>query len=348
MKDNLTLIDCLYIHSGGGKTIIDEVISKIASDKSKKDFFFLIDSRLKRSYNSYILKKINFIFLDSNLFSRTLFYIKKGNLFSRYICLGNVPPPILTKKRTIVYFQNELFINSSTFSLSIAKRLVFLLKSTYIYFLISQNIEFITQTELMKSKLKNKFNLDDKKVKVFPIFKEFKSQINKIKRKNSFLYVADISIHKNHGRLLEGFIMAANSTNQNIYLSLTLDKADFKNSIYNSKKTPKNLIVANHGIVSKDYLLKLYNQNRFLIYPSLIESFGLPLIEAVSSQCMLVTSNLEYVFQVVTPTLVFNPRSIESISSTIIESIKSKKLKKSKILVSNKIDKFVKHIKKNV
>ena len=63
---------------------------------------------------------------------------------------------------------------------------------------------------------------------------------------------------------------------------------------------------------------------------------------------MLVTSNLEYVFQVVTPTLVFNPRSIESISSTIIESIKSKKLKKSKILVSNKIDKFVKHIKKNV
>lgn len=106
MKDNLTLIDCLYIHSGGGKTIIDEVISKIASDKSKKDFFFLIDSRLKRSYNSYILKKINFIFLDSNLFSRTLFYIKKGNLFSRYICLGNVPPPILTKKISSIFNLN--------------------------------------------------------------------------------------------------------------------------------------------------------------------------------------------------------------------------------------------------
>ena len=127
-----------------------------------------------------------------------------------------------------------------------------------------------------------------------------------------------------------------------------MDDREFKNSFYNKSTINNNLTIINHGILNKNKLNEIYNKSKYLIFPSLNESFGLPLIEAVLNNCYIICSDKEYVYQVVRPSLTFNPNSIESISKSIVNAYKNIGLRKPKLLVENKIDTFVKHIQEYV
>tara|TARA_X000001036_G_scaffold416593_1_gene433796 strand:- start:343 stop:762 length:420 start_codon:yes stop_codon:yes gene_type:complete len=129
----------------------------------------------------------------------------------------------------------------------------------------------------------------------------------------------------------------------NIELNLTLDDKAFRKSFYFLNKKPKNFKIINHGIVPYSKIRKLYRFSEFLIFPSLNESFGLPLIESIFYECKVLASNLSYVDEVIKPSLRFNPNSISSISDSIQHAIRNN-LKKSEIIVENKIDTFVKYI----
>ena len=110
----------------------------------------------------------------------------------------------------------------------------------------------------------------------------------------------------------------------------------------------ENLKIINHGVLEKNKLNILYSSLEFLIFPSLNESFGLPLIESINHKCCVIAPNLDYVNEIIEPSLKFDPKSINSISSSILMAISKSELKESKILVQNKIDTFVKYISKNV
>ncbi len=77
-----------------------------------------------------------------------------------------------------------------------------------------------------------------------------------------------------------------------------------------------------------------------MIYPSIIESFGLPLIESIEFNCKIIASDLDYVKEIVKPSITFNPFSILSISNSIDFAIENNDIKESKIIINNKIDKF--------
>ena len=85
---------------------------------------------------------------------------------------------------------------------------------------------------------------------------------------------------------------------------------------------------------------ELYKTNEFAIYPSLVESFGLPLIEAVNYDCKLIASDLPYVHSVVKPSFVFKPHSTKSISEAILQSV-STNLPKSEVLIENRLESLI-------
>ena len=82
--------------------------------------------------------------------------------------------------------------------------------------------------------------------------------------------------------------------------------------------------------------------------PSINESFGLPLIEAINHECMVIAPNLPYVNEIIIPSINFDPFSTQSISSSIREAVKNSNLKASKIIIENKIDTFVKYVYENI
>ena len=135
--------------SDNEKTILNILISKII-ENNLDDYFFIIDER----YSDDIVEKISkekLIVLPSSELSRRNFYLKNHKKFNTFFCLANVPPPIFIKnKKVIVYFHNELILNSNPFHL---KSLMLWIKRLYISLLKLSNYKWVVQTNLMKDKL---------------------------------------------------------------------------------------------------------------------------------------------------------------------------------------------------
>jgi hypothetical protein len=322
----MILIDLIYVNSFGGIVLARQILDYISKKTSSTKYIILLDRRnchLKKNYN-FQIKIIN----NSEL-ERYCFY--KRNNFDKIFCFGNVPPPLNIAKKTFIYFHNELLLNTEKSDLSYIKRLSFIVKRFYIKFL-NKNYTWLVQTELMKDKLVGSLGVLKADVHVAPFFSSLKF-VNVKRDENSYIYPTSESLHKNNNRLIDSFIEAARSLDENLNLKITIDRKSFKH-----KKIPKNLKIDFIGNTHQDNLLDLYVKSEFLIFPSLKESFGLPLIEAVQCGCFTIVSNLNFSKEVIRSSLLFDPFSTDSIKNAIIQSIKSRDLKKPKLLVNNSIE----------
>lgn len=335
------IIDSVYLNSEGGKTILFQVIDFLKQEKLINDYYFLLDNRLniKQSF----LSTINYEFIIASEKSRRNFYLKVKENYKSIICMSNVPPPLKFDKNVFIYFHNDLFLTPLKTNLNIINIGLNLLKKIYIKSLNQNNYKWIVQTKLMKKNLSRSFSIDQNNVEIFPIFESNSIPYNKKIKENKFLYVSNLSKHKNHTRLLKAFIDAAKKNDRFIELHLTISLDQFENSIYSKVICPDNLIIKNHGILNKSDLNSLYDSSYFLIFPSLNESFGLPLIEAINNNCIVIASDLQYVDEIIEPSIKFDPKSISSISNSIEIALNKEKLKDSKILIENKIDTFVEY-----
>ena len=62
--------------------------------------------------------------------------------------------------------------------------------------------------------------------------------------------------------------------------------------------SPENLKVEYLGQLKNEELIKHYAVSKYLIFPSLKESFGLPLVEGFQSGCIILASDLRFVHEV--------------------------------------------------
>ena len=332
----MILIDAIYINSFGGKTILELFIEKTLN--ANIEYHFILDSRLKSKWVQKI-KTNEYTLINASHVNRKDFYLKNLNRFSSILCLSNIPPPIHTSVKTSIFFHNNLLLNPFHQDISFKNRLVNFFKFNYIKYYNQKDYNWVVQTTLIKKLFQESLNINSDQVSIYPILKdEFElNEINKIT--NNFVYVSSGVSHKNHIRLLNAFIIAANKTVKEMKLHLTLNKEElFK------KKYPNNLKVEFHGTMSRDGVNELYNSSEFTIYPSLVESFGLPLIEAANYGCKVIASDLPYVHEIIKPSLTFDPYSIESISNAILNAIDTDDLKETKVLVENKLDNFIEFI----
>lgn len=331
----MILIDALYLDSLGGKTLIELLIKKTIDTKLK--CYFLLDSRLD-SKLFMALESKNYLIINSSLRNRKLFYKDNISKFSSILCLSNIPPPVKTKKRTSIYFHNKLLINPFSHKINFKDRFLNFLKFVYIRHFNYDNYNWIVQTPLMKKMIQDTLKIDSNNCFIYPFFELNFHKSSSIRNPNSFIYVSSSLSHKNHKKLLKAFCDAANKSKRELVLHLTIKKEEIPEKIY-----PKNLKIEFHGIKSNEGINKLYSSCEFAIYPSLAESFGLPLIEAANLNCKVITSNLDYVYEVIEPSLVFDPNSTKSISTSILKAI-NEDLPKSKVIVKNKLDNFIEYI----
>ena len=329
----MILIDALYINSFGGKTILELFSIKLIN--SNLDYHFILDSRLKSNFIQN-LKTDSFTITVVAHESRKNFYLKNINRFSSIICLANIPPPIQTSVKTSIFFHNCLLLNPLNQKVSIKNRIINFLKFCYIKFYNQNDYHWVVQTPLVNKLIKESLNINSAQISTYPVFNEFIEVNHAKKNLNEFVYVSSIGSHKNHKRLIKAFIEAANNTDKEIKLHLTLYKEDLPKIVI-----PQNLKIVFHGYLIIDNVYELYNSCEFAIYPSLVESFGLPLIESANRGCKVLASDLPYVHEVVKPSLAFDPYSVKSISNTIVKALEEDNLPDTKVNVENKLDNFI-------
>jgi glycosyltransferase involved in cell wall biosynthesis len=328
----MLLIDGIYINKGGGKILLDLLISKF--DNDILPVTFLLDKRVEHDYPQL---KGSVIFLKASIFKRHIFYKKNHHKFTSVLTFGNVPPTLKLNCNVYTYFHNVLLLESRIGLKHIKNHL-----KSFIIRLFSNNTDtWIVQSYYIKNLLIKHISLEHKKVLVLPIFDDnifYNREINIKPNYNDikFLYVSTGELHKNHKNLF----MAFEKYNKLYpYCSLTVTISnDYKKIIKLINKYKNNNInIINIGYVSKTKLNEIYKKCDICLFPSLNESFGLGLVEAAQFDLPIFASNLDYVFQLIEPSQTFDPTNIDDIYEKLLKSNELLN-KKSKLLVKNQID----------
>jgi len=145
---------------------------------------------------------------------------------------------------------------------------------------------------------------------------------------NYLLYIGNAYPHKNLERLIKAFKIVL-SKHPEIYLVL-VGKIDY--FYQNLKNLAKNLGLEEKiiflGQVSDEKLAWLYKNGLIYVFPSLIEGFGLPGLEAMKFGLPVIASKNQPLPEIYEQAaLYFDPKNIEEMAATINQIIENKNLR---------------------
>lgn len=318
----MILIDALYINEGGGKILLDYIIERL--EEADTEIIYLLDERVRDKMP--FIKSLNSVeFLPASLLKRHLFYKRNRNNLSKVFCFGNVPPTLHLKCQVFTYFQN-LILLEVTKEYSLVEKVKFSLKRKVLKFFDDNTTFWLVQSDLIKRKLQSKFNVKPEKVIVLPFYRQFeKNKVKIIREKYTYIYVSNGTPHKNHIRLINVFCEFYDQFKKGkLILTINTDYPILIKMIRD--KVKKGYPVENIGFVNRDSLQESYLKAEFLIFPSLTESFGLGLIEAIECGCKVIGADLPYTYEVCEPSIVFNPLNdasfMQAFESSLDENVK--------------------------
>jgi glycosyltransferase involved in cell wall biosynthesis len=161
----------------------------------------------------------------------------------------------------------------------------------------------------------------------------FKPNIHPVSSSPFILYVGSERPRKNLERLLEAFVRLKKSID---FADLKLIKVGspgrsdaFRQATLQKTKElglESEVIFVDH--ITDDLLSAYYSSAKALVYPSLYEGFGLPVLEAMACGCPVITSNVSSLPEVAGgAALLFNPYDIADICGAIARLLTNGKLR---------------------
>jgi hypothetical protein len=315
----------IYIYApttneGGGKAIIELMVGFLGS----KNITLICNKFLA----THEFKNIKIKTIQKNFTSRLLMELWLRNNVKQsdiLLCMSNLPPFFKIKGKVYVYLQNMFILKRSLSFMTIFHYVKYTILSLVFKFYINNINTIIVQNDYVSNCFISVFG---KKINIIilPVFLNHKfNKSCKISKIYDFIYPASGLLHKNHVRLIEAWVKLAK---KNIHpsLCLTLDKKNDHKLLKLIERAKKNygVKIYNTGFTSRNEILNLYKQSKSLIFPSLIESCGLPLIEANIFGLNIIASDLPYVTLSTKPNESFDPRSTTSIVDSVLRSFKGK------------------------
>ncbi len=324
MNHSKLIVNASNCHQGGGKTLIHGFLK--GASKAIKTIVF-IDDRLEIDFP--ISDSVDII--RTNKFNRFLvgFQIKKLlNENDKIVYFGNLPPFIKFKCNNVLLQLSSRFyvdsINMKGFSLKDIIKIY--LEKFYFKLFIKNVTQVIVQTSTMYNLLKD--SGFQKKISIWAFddlcVDSLKNNETIIKEKNTFIYVASLLPYKNHQRLLKSW-KKLKQDNINLKLYLTIEGNSFLRKTIKNYVKNNNLNVIFLEDITREELLSIYLRVETLIYPSLFEAYGLPLIEAKKYKMKIIASDLDYCWDFVEPDDFFNPYDEDSIARAVKRFLKKEK-----------------------
>lgn len=189
----------------------------------------------------------------------------------------------------------------------------------------------IVQTNWMKQKIIEYLNLNASIIEIkrpkFNIEVKEKFQMTK-KSLSTFFYPASGVVFKNHKVIVNACLKLKEESINSYQVIFTLNGDENQNilELYNSAKE-NQLPIKFIGNIQREEVLHLYSKS-ILIFPSYIETVGLPLIEAKYHGTPIISSNSEYALEVLkdyNKAVYFQSFNHRELSELIKEKIKLSK-----------------------
>ena len=335
MNKSSIFIHAPNIRHGGGLLLLEQLLESIsksnidlggcfASNLEFKKFNLLYPKNSIRLYTSSLIK-----YFYSNIH---LFKCRKDH--SVFLFFGNLPPFIKTKGYSVLFLHSKLLVEPlSSYKLGIKGKFNLFTRKVLLKVLYRNVDLIIVQTPSMKRLARNL--MPDRPTIDYPFYKPRKNE-KKRENKYDFLYPSFGYVYKNHHRLLEALVLLAEKEKfpRVIFaLDSAIDQALVDHIITLKHQFKLDIELLLNPPFSR--ILDLYHQSNCLIWPSLTESLGIPILDAVCARTDVIASDLEYITDLLDlpPERKFNPYDSRSIATAMENyfSLESKTLPSSEL-----------------
>lgn len=337
MGNNLILIDALFINKGGGAVLLQYLIESILETKDRDRYYFLLDPRFDIPPSLHE----NFRVIPNNMKERKRFYKETKFKYSKVFCFANTPPPIKLGIPVYTYMHNQKLLEAPF------RKFEGMYRKQYLKYLFikwhNRNTDYyIVQTPHMVDALVATGLKDKKHCLSIPFYdnRKYAGQATthfSDRPKNEFVFISNPSPQKNYPTLLDAWeILLQKGITPKLHVTVDDTAPQLLERIKTMNDRGTKII--NHEYVDPR---ELYFNCPWLIFPSVIESFGLPLIEAAESGMKIVASDLPFVHDVVSPSLTFDPLLATSIADAVLQAIDNQQLPVPTVTTQNKISELL-------
>ncbi|SIQ31004.1 glycosyltransferase [Halanaerobium kushneri] len=285
--------------SGGALSILNDFYQEVIENDDKNiNWIFVLSKPEYKEFDNITV--LNFSWVKKSWFHRLYFdhfvapkLVKKYNI-DKIFSLQNVIIP-KTDVEQILYahqplpFSGYKFNINENFKFWIYQNLI----SKKIYNSIKLANKVIVQTNWMKKACTEKADVKSDKIDVIPpkINLNIENTFDKNNKIKTFFYPAGASYYKNHRLIIEASKLLEASNINDYKIILTLNGNENKNIKELYKEVKKyNLPVEFAGRLERDEVFNLYTKS-YLLFPSYIETFGLPMLEAKLHKTIILASD---------------------------------------------------------
>lgn len=246
--------------------------------------------------------------------------------------------PLTTRSKSILLLQSHQFLS--------VPEAYTRLQRAYLRFMVRSSVKkadrVVTFSEASRAVLTEQLDVSPEKIRVLyhgvpePIAAEAENRVKRngchaydLDQETIVLCVSSFYPYKNHRRLIQAFAQVAESfPHAKLYLAGAetplVRLAELKEFSHAMGVSDRVVFL---GLTSHERLVELYQHASALVMPSLDETCGLPILEAMAFGCPVITSNLGSMAEIATGSAVLvDPFSVESIANGIISVLSSPEL----------------------
>jgi len=328
----MIIIEASHISFGGGLELLKLIINHLEEKQIEAHVYL----GYPKVFDLFTRKNLSFVKFEQTTNLNTIVrYFKRRNGVLFFCNL----PPFRKNRFSVTYFHNVLLLKKSD-SLKITPLHIKLrLYYYWVKYFSSKTTYVACQTLAVKDLIEKRNQLD---IRIIPFFEKFDTSGNS--DKYDFCYICSPEEHKNLPVFFEAVSLVGKRMKLSIAVTLeeTIKSEPYLELLNYVNDSLGYKAIINVGFISKKEIKQLYCDSKSLIFPSIKESFGLPLIEAVMSNTLVLASDLPYTHQILNNPVLFNPLDKMEISIVMENLLKGKySTIEQSLKIESKIDELI-------
>lgn len=305
IKSKIIAVNAYPLRVSGGLMILRQFIHEIESRKDNLLYIIFVHRDIEIASTAENIK------FEYVYFNRLLTVVSFWQLYGmkRWLQRNNCHPDAVISLTSTNVRYDEAILSINYFHQAIplyseykwsfwrkSERVLWFYKYIYKYLVaisLQPNTFTIVQLDCVKNRFENVFKRSSDKVlvvspKLTTAIIDYNFNVFIDKQMVNCIYAATNFKYKNHIILFESFRTLKNQELSNFHLYLTGDSSD-----YNDIEDLSEMITF-IGHMPYSQLLGLYSKMDVLLFPSYIESFGLPLLEASSFGLKIIAADTDF------------------------------------------------------
>lgn len=300
------VISAVNLVEAGTLNILEECLSFLASVSSKGEYRIvaLVHKRTLTDYpgieyietqwpKKYWINRIWYEYVSMRSISKEI-----GPIYL-WFSLHDTSPSVIAERRAVYCHNSFSFYRWKLYDLIVAPKIIlFALLSKYIYLPnIHHNTYLVVQQEWFRKALQKMFSIDKSKIIVAPPRQTTINFLDSESAKDlcyTFLFAGSANSHKNFELICRAIEILHNKGLSDFKVHITVKGDENKYAAWLLKKWGHLEAINFVGFLSRESLKQYYASSNCLVYPSKIESWGLPISEFAAYHKPMLLANLPY------------------------------------------------------